>query len=598
MIEPSAPMPVRKRVALMAACLAVQAVVLAAAPLLFSNDGPQHLLSAYMYAHPEHAVADWVVVNPVTDNGYRQVFWVIDALLGWRRAHLVAAALPLVVALAGWLALATQERQGATARAALLTAVSIPWHYWIGLLPFLYATAFVPFVYMLIRDGRRTSLLLSSLLMMFQASCHPFPVMVAGAVFFVTRPTVKSAAAVALTGIPAACVALIVAKGSIQAEGGGVVWDLEPDVFRQFFSQYMPGLQAFRVFLFVSMVALMFSSWRQRARLSRERRAMLLVATLLIVATPLLPFSANGWELVRARLLPTGFPLLVAFAPIPVGGTAAMTTVFAVYGAIVFGWIAQTASELNRAYNDIYDGLEKSVKPLSGLVWQLDIFETELAPDPIPEIDAYGGTAHMAQVLAITKLGQPNFTQATDEFLHGVIYKRKLKPRPGAGEQELGEALTFWGRLHDNMPRRQLEMTSYFAHGYPADVLIAAGLSRDGDALRAAGYQVTEIGTTAAGLSLFEARFVGCSVEIVFEAAVDDVVEIGVLPLGGAVDVFPVSAGRNVIQLEQEPCGTWWVRGEHKIGEQPLHHAVVQVDLATLDVALAHSLNESPDFAP
>jgi hypothetical protein len=204
----------------------------------------------------------------------------------------------------------------------------------------------------------------------------------------------------------------------------------------------------------------------------------------------------------------------------------------------------------------------------------------------------------MAQVLAVTKLGQPNFTQATDEILHGILYRKKLKPGPGGGEQEMGEALKFWGKLHDNVPRRQIEIASYLAHGFPADVLIGAGLESDEQALRTAGYDVEKIGSTAAGLSLFEARFVGCSLDLVFDAAVSDVIEIGVLPLGGAVEIVPVSAGHNVIRLERESCGTWWVRGEQKIGDLPLHHAVVQVDRSTLEVALAHDLNGLPGRVP
>jgi hypothetical protein len=423
--------------------------------------------------------------------------------------------------------------------------------------------------------------------------------MVAGAVFFATRPTIKAAVAVALAGVPAGCIALIVAEGSVQAENGGVLWDLEPDIFRQFFSQYMPGLQVFRVVLLVACLALLVLCWRQRKTLSRERRAMLLTAVLLIVATPLLPFSANNWELVRARLLPIGFPLLVALTPIPTGGlAAAMAGVFSVYGFFVLGWIAQTAADLNRAYGDIYDGLEKSMKPLPGLVWQLDVLETAIAPDPVPEIDAYGGTAHMAQVLAVTKLGQPNFTQAISEYLHGIIYRKKLKSSPGRGDQELGEALKFWGKMRDNPERRQIEIASYLAHGYPAEVLIVAGLETDEFPVRAAGYSVEKIGKTEAGLYLFEARFVGCSLDFAFDAVVSDVVEIGVLPLGGAVEIVPVSAGHSEVRLEGVPCGTWWVRGEHKVGDLPLHHAVVHVDRATLDVTLAHDVSELRGLDP
>jgi hypothetical protein len=132
------------------AALVITAVVLAALAssraVLLTNDGGQHLYAWVAALHPDDArrFGDYVVANQSpTARGPREIFTLLEPLLGWERAFRAAVACVALLWAAAFVVLVVTIAPRRRGHALLALPLALQGSFFYGFLPFLTGTALV-----------------------------------------------------------------------------------------------------------------------------------------------------------------------------------------------------------------------------------------------------------------------------------------------------------------------------------------------------------------------------------------------------------------------------------------------------------------------
>lgn len=560
-----------------------------AVDFLLTNDGPQHLLTAFVHrfyhSSPLRFDETWIINEPLTDHGYKEVFGLLVTWFPWRLADRIAFHAPVLVASAGWLLVARWRGGQWQVRGLLLLGLSITWNYWIGFLPFAYASAFSPWILLVFLTSsleRPFHLFIFAALLLLQAHCHPFPAMVIGGLVFgtsVARRDLKGVLRVIVGGLPAAALALYVAHLSTVAIKGGV-WEFDRNPFNAYFACYVPGPLAFRVALGGFLVLLAVVSVRRWRGLSPVSRCGLALAALALLVSPLLPIRWGTWDLVGPRTLVTLAPMLIALSgDFAMRLAPALALAFAAFSASYLEWVRFQSVAVESAYSDVFEAAITHLPALPRLDWEFQVLEITPHPKGVEVAVPYLSPAlHIPQALAVEKGGRPIYTQSDDRVLHGLL--RQDLPWRHIGQEDIHPAglwASFWGQLQDDPERRHVHMAAHFSRMAHHDVLFVIGFDDDAIGMERAGYKVTYLGKSERGLAILRGDFEGCTVALEIVAAFADVVEIGLIPEDKPIEAVPVDAGRTDLWLDRLPCGRWWIRTEQRLTPSGPPYVVVDV---------------------
>lgn len=327
-----------------AGAVAIAAVVLAASlwtwgvPL--TNDGPAHVLGAWVHLHPERYAGIWEPNAPITAHGFLETQQVLVPLLGWRDAWRIHVVLMTEAWAFGYL--------------AFVMAVA-PQRRWLGLLGF--PLALHPNVYMgffaftgasacawftlayWLRTAQERSravehTILAALLLL-TALLHVVPAALCGLILAVVtlaraqaRPRTARLLRLVIAGVPAGIIALL-ASGT---DGGAQVEPAEGNLAERLWNvgASFPGGPPWRIALAFALATLGLIGVIRRARAplsapaaappsvpsGQVEQALALCAIVLLCASWAAPRDFAGWQYAGGRFAPLGIGVLLALAPL------------------------------------------------------------------------------------------------------------------------------------------------------------------------------------------------------------------------------------------------------------------------------------------
>jgi hypothetical protein len=525
-----------------------------------SNDGPQHAFAGYVKGHhddPDSGWSDMYRLNdPLTSNGYMDLLVPLEAMVGLEAAHQIVVVFLILCWALAWFVWLRGEVGPGTFAALLAFPCALQWGIWIGLYPFILSSAFIPVV-LLVR--RRYGLTVPagislSLTLLFAARIHVFGAALAGAVLLGTslwdlRP-LRSTMKIVLIGLPSFLYAVLITTRSTMISIKGATWDSPYDVIDLFTEYFLPGPTLMRAaFLLVIVLAV-----ASAVRSERRRHISLAMGLLLLCIGLILPLDWSGWELIRPRLLPTAFMMIIGSAVVP----RRFITIVAI-GAVSFSiWRVSWAADLHRkaadelkAVIEITEGVD-----LRGQRWTYVV--TDGPPSHVyDDVRLAGSTLHLAQMVAPHIGGAPYFSHDGDATMHHILV-RDERPKTWMGSLHKPEYVRgAWDPITHRRVR-DLHISTYLASLSFLDVVLLYGLPGDAELLKEAGYRVEELKRDQSGHVLVAGRFVGCTWNI----HIDGLQEPTVVTMGFALaedmqDAWIVDVAGE-LRVDGAPCGPAW----------------------------------------
>jgi hypothetical protein len=554
-----------------------------------TQDGPQHVFSAYAahrLADPERGYGRFLErASPVTNLGFATLYGALEPLLPWRRA--LAAALGVQVALwsAGAFALARALAPGRAWLGVALSAAALQWSLYMGLFSFHLATGLglvvLPVAVAPPRWTSRRALLLSALLLL-QALCHVVAALATGGALaalalFRAPPggRLRALARVAAIGAPAACVALALARVGLETLGDlnqgttGPVLRPGPAPWWALGKCLASG-PAWRAWpLTLLALASPVVALALRARRSPEDRALLVAGTALVAAAAALPLHVRAWDFFSVRFLPLGVACLVVALPFERLAPAAQRAAAAALAAFAFaatGWAALYHRELSARAGDALAGLDA---PLARSGPRLPIVLDPYLGRPLDDARARVPYAvpllNLGALYAVAQGGVPPYGFYVNPHLHGVVLREGVRERyPHVVDRRYAVELARPERAADTALRRAV--VAYAAgHGAAYQDVILFGRPDDVEWLLSLGFAAE---FRRGGLAV--ARFEGCPLTVAFPPGSNvrgrTVVEMGWYPAWHATRRYAVGGGRRGgdgairLPLRETPCGALWLR--------------------------------------
>ena len=546
----------------------------------FTNDGPQHLLTAFVHGHYHDSKLGWdetwYVNMPLTDHGYLEVFRALNAVFDWEVSHALAVWAPYAFGAAGWAALVLLlSGKRFLYVAAVCCSIPVGAVFWFGLLPFSYASSLIPWILVVFFRGkltRKMDVFIFGSLFLVGVHCHPFPMIFIGVLLVVSLAyggEWQWLMRCVLAGLPSAVMAILIwALG--ETGSGETTWSKIGDPLSLFFGNIAPGSFVVQVTLALFVVFIIWSSARRtesrgapKGKESMVRAGLRGAALFCFLLAPLVPRHIPGWELVGPRFLPLTLPLFLALCVPPRVPT--WKHIAGCFLAILFvgAHTLETSSRgriAAEAYTEVYEDLRRVVPSLNHIDW--GFMNTWGAFSAVEtQTESYSGWVHMAQLLAVEKGGRPTFSQSGSRTLHGLAAPSRADAYPWLTKPRLGEYSDMWNAFVPD--QRWVGLGGLLAQTRAPMPIVVVGFPTDPVVFDQLGYSTVALGTTTDHLPIFIAEpREGCSVDLELDSPFGDVVEIGIAPKNEPFDAFPVSAGRSHIRLEGYPCGRWWVRRE------------------------------------
>jgi hypothetical protein len=530
-------------------------------PLVFSNDGPQHLLQGFVHTHyddPRFGFDEVFALNePLTSRGYLDLFRWLEPIVGWYSAHRAILLVAQALWCSGWAALALRLHRDRWPFALLGCATGIQWAYWVGVLPFYLALgAALWSLHLVVSRPARWHYGLVAGALVICCQLHVFPVVLAGSVLVVVGAARgwRDLALTILAGLPSLLFSHYVSSLS-KHQDAAVIWDNTLDPVRALVAQFFCGdVVVGVVFLGLAAIALV-AVWRSG---DARSRAIAGVGFVFCVGGYLAPWSIRGWQLVAPRFLPFGYAFLFCAAPLERVSPRARAVIAVIVLAVVGGhasWAWRFHQSLDNDTEPVL-ALARQLPPQTGHAWgmlvtcgDLDGVEAAHTDDDNPtDLEAW---LHLAQVLAVDLGGHPSYTQALDPSMHAIL----------ARLQKVGLSTTpawspTWPQL-DEVVREQritgiLDMISRITPN-----LVFVGFSGDEALVEQAGFRITARVDDGVRTAV-TATFVGCDVTVLVppDAAL---VEAGAMPWTEAA-VTRVPDVEGYVRFHRVSCGPHWIR--------------------------------------
>lgn len=565
----------RLRLLLTALSIVGVCIVVFSVPFLYSNDGPQHLLGAYVHRFYERFDEVWYLNEPLTDHGYREL---VELLLGFQdpfAAHQTALAIIGALYVLGWSRLGSVLRPGSSGwEVPPIASLFVAKCYFWGFIPFLCSLALAPWMLSVVwqrRLVRPLDILVVGGLLMIMVQIHPFPPAIVG-MFLVGQSICERDGRffvrLAATGFLPAAYTLYISRLSGSATGEvEFVIDTNPLAFA--FEELIPGDgvgQFFFALLMLVVIVLAIAGEGRRTVVLR----LAVGAWLLSLAAP---DNIPGWEVLGARFAPFLIPLALCAVnqlemnqrqgPLMWRITSWARWSLAPLGAmaaIAHGFHARAASKA--IFDDVhplYVAIEAGLPDFATADWDLTVLRGP-SGGPFSLVETHGPMTHVPQLLAMTRRGRPNWTQASTPALHHLLRPGLVAPHPAGGRAKLGEYVRFWG---DGAGRqREVALATYLASQFTALVYVVIADPAEGPLLEDLGFPVHQTFPVDDIRIGYLTTFEGCTVTIQVDSPVADVVELGLAFDDEPYSLIPIGAGRTDLLLEHYPCGRWWVRTE------------------------------------
>lgn len=537
-----------------------------------TNDGPQHSFAGYVKNHIDDPGTTWArdytVNHPLTSNGYMDVFVVLEPVLGLERAH--QATITLIIL--GWALAWFWWIRGETGPGRFVALVAFPaalqWMVWIGLYPFMLSSVGIPCVLMVRRRWGLTATVMVGLALAFvlMARVHIFGAAMAGLALVLwcaldDRP-LASLLKTALVGIPSLGWVVAVGRASTTLQSGGTVWDVPLNPLELFLEFFLPGPIWQQVVFLLLVVVAMGSAVRFGGP---RQRAMLGMGLLLVAVGVLMPLDWSSWQLVRPRLIPTGFCLILGAAVLSSRAAPLVGLAIVAFAIPRFVW----AADLNRAAAAEVAPMVSAVEGLrlDGRQW---VYLSTIGDDlpALRRLALASASLHLSQIVAPQLGGTPRFSHDADPSVHHILTRRQARPSPWLGSVELPATLQLeW--FPERRPReRELHIVSYAsALTTVVDTILLYGLEADADAVAQAGYVVERV-RTLGDRGLFLAKWGGgCTLDLTFDGLEEPTVVI--VGFGAYYEVRHaeiVSPG-EALHLDGVPCGPAWFDIERECAE-------------------------------
>lgn len=546
----------------------VAAVVLAVAvawcilsvDFLPSNDGPQHAFAGYVKSHFRDADAGWPAVyevnDPPTSNGYMDVFVPLEGLFGLQRAHQLTVVAIMLFWAMGWFFWLRGEGGRGSFLALMAFPCALQWGLWIGLYPFVCSSAFIPIALMIRRRWGLTGPIgiVLALMLVGIARIHIFGaalcgLVLVGACLADSRP-MRAMVLTVLIGAPSFLYTLWVSAQSTMLSKTGATWDVPYSVVDLFMEFFLPGPRAMQVLVLVVLAGAVVAA----IKTDRRRHVFLALGLSLMSVGLLLPLDWSGWELIRPRLLPTAFMLILGAAVIPKRGVVVVAVVVLAVSAWRVQWSARlhaaAAAELKPAI-DITSGVD-----LRGLRWTYVVTDGPVS-HVYDDVRLAGTFLHLAQMVAPHVGGAPYFSHDGDGTMHHILAHDE-RPSPWLGALRQPEYVRGAWDPTTNRRMRELHLSTYFSSLSFLDAVLVYGLPGDGDVLREAGYRVTELKADASGHRLFEGRFEGCSWNIQIDGLKEPTVVVTGFGLAHEMQDAWIVDVAGALRIDGVPCGPAW----------------------------------------
>jgi len=515
-------------------------------PLLYSNDGPQHLLQGFVHGHyedPRFGFNELLALNePLTSRGYLDLFRWLEPRLGWYDAHRAILLIAQLLWCSAWAALVLRLHPDRWPFALLGCATAIQWAYWLGFVPYFLGLGLTAWSLhlVLVRPQRRHYGLLAVALLL-GCQVHAFAVAVTGIALLILAlfRGLRAVAATVLAGLPALLFNISLSAASMHQQQR-LAWDAAFDPVVGVVGRFVGGDQRTTLlFAGLAVAAVVVGRWARRDRTSR---ALLVGGLLLLVTGYVAPDELRGWQLTAPRYLPLGFALV--FASCPLEHVAARFR--RALGVVVFAFVALHAEwtdffhrHLGGATDPVV-ALARRLPPQTGRLWGFLVTTDDLAgTDGTARTRVWPSNLdpwlHLAQVVAVDLGGQLLFTQAIDAAMHAIL----SAPVFHNHEAEPGWSWAgTWPAVDVEQRRRN----------------IAAKL----DGLRRSAPHLVFARVTDGVRTAVTATFRGCETTIVVPPDVA-VVETGA---AGTVEADMLRAPDvdGVVVFERAGCGERWIR--------------------------------------
>jgi hypothetical protein len=532
-------------------------------PLLVSNDGPQHLLQGFVHAHyddPTLRFGEVFALNePLTSRGYLDLFRALEPLLGWYSAHRLIVLFAQALWCSGWAALALRLHRDRWPFALLGCATGIQWAYWVGFLPFflgLGATLWACHI-VVIRPATKHYVLLAAALAIC-SQIHPLPVVIAGAALLAASigRSPRDAVLTVLAGLPAFAYCQYISTLS-QNQSFDLHWDNDIDPTRAFVAQFFCGDFIVGVVVLVLLLVALVPGWRAAPRWSTILR---LTGVALLVASYVAPTQVRGWEMFNPRLLPFGYALIFAFAPLERFQARTRGIVAAVVLTVVVGhlqWSARFHRSLAEDSTPVLD-LARRLPTQAGHDWGMLVVAGDVGGLEGLDYESVGPAdlnawLHLAQILALDLGGRPLFTQSSDPVIHGVLAPdvRHFKTALPGGNWSVAWPTIDEGRRRENIAGILSGISLSTGR------VVFVGYVGEERFLEESGYEVTARVTDGV-LTAAAARFRGCDVTVVVPPDTG-LVDSGAMPWLDA-DSTRVPDVEGFVQFTDASCGPRWIR--------------------------------------
>jgi hypothetical protein len=578
-----------KRVLAVATVLSVVlAIAVAWVDYLPTNDGPQHIFSAYLQDHLDDTGQGWNRYLDrgalITGSGFDHLLTVLDRILSWRSAFRLAVT-GLALAWA-WSVLALGASLGSRGRwlGLLGFATSLQWLFYMGLFSYYLATALGFLVLALAfrfgLHGRLPRALIAALLAL-QTIVHVVPAALTGLTLIVyawlssardAKPRVLLGTV--LVGTPAALIAamaLSLTSGGEHLNHYSLSLPFPRQVMllgRAFVSG--PAWRAWPVTLLaLGTAVVVMVRWRRH---SDARVRTLALAGLGQLALSLgTHLHIEGWEYFNVRFIPNAIIFLALLAPVdwltprrpaPARTAAAILVVFSL-ASMAWGW--QHHRFLRRQHADLLAGLEAPLRrrgPRLPLV--IEPPPGEPADDWERAIPFVTTNLHVDTLFALQQGGVPAYLFAGAGAVHALTWQHPpdglaMPPRPGRGnEWRLWEP----GARADPSQRARA-LAHMLSYGPAYEDVIIFGLPEDRVVLRERGFVLDfERGNVTI------ARFVGCPARVRIEPPAGGLPPTLLLagwwpdrrPTFSTTLAARASNEAILVAIPQGPCGQIWIR--------------------------------------
>jgi len=267
-----------------------------------------------------------------------------------------------------------------------------------------------------------------------------------------------------------------------------------------------------------------------------------------------LPIDWSGWELIRPRVLPTAFMLILGSMVVP----RRIGLAVCVAACAFAGWRAAWAGSLHRHAAAELQPVVDAVRAvtLDDEVWTYVVTHGP-ASHTYDDIQFAGSFLHVAQMVAPVVGGAPFFAHDGDPSMHHILTRRHLGS-PWMGSLRKPDYVRGSWDSSANRRMRDLHLSTYFATLSFLDAVVVYGLPGDGETLREAGYRVEERASDATGHSVFVGTFEGCAWNLQIDGLKEPTVVVigfGLAPEKQDAWIVDISGS---LRIEGVPCGPAW----------------------------------------